>query len=105
MRTLNSVPIPSVFGVAVSELCGHLSSILMYELWYVFVFFNKCLGFRNKIDYAYRSLHTTNLPCFMCRGAVVSEIHGFNQKKKKRKMMMKDSKIGPYHSTNKCFFT
>ena len=46
------------------------------------------------------------LPRFMCRGAVVSEIHGFNQKKKKRKMMMmmmKGSKDGPYHSTNKCF--
>ena len=39
-------------------------------------------------------------PHFMCRGAVVSEIHGFNQKKKR---IMKDSKVGLYHSTNKCF--
>ena len=43
-------------------------------------------------------------PRFMCKGAVVSEIHRFNRKKKKKKMMMmmKDSKIGPCHSTNKC---
>ena len=71
----------------------------------IFVVFKKVWGLP-KINYAYH-LHTTNsifLLSFMCRGAIVSEIHEFNQKKEKKKkkkkkkkmMMMKNSENDHY---------
>ena len=36
------------------------------------------------------------LPSFMCRGAMFSEIREFNQKREKKKMMMKNSENGHF---------
>ena len=64
-------------------------------LWLMFVVFKKVLIYKKLIiPIVCVPPTSTFLPSFICRCAVVSEIREFNRKKKK--MMMMNSKIGHY---------